>query len=302
MYKTTKPFVIKVVTPLHAGSGQDLGIVDLPIQRERHTSYPKIEASGLKGSIRDHFRNSQKTEKKDIDIIFGPEKSGDHAGALGFTDAKILLFPVKSAKGLFAWITCNDVLNKFKTDLKLCEIKTDFTIPKNPNGECIVTENSNLKINDNAVVLEEYAFKISQTKIDENLIKILESFTAIDNLNEQLLILSNDDFKDFVNLSTEVITRTKIDVKTGTVAKGALFSEEYLPAESIMYSLAIASSIFTTNDKKKDFLNGKSDKEAVISYWVDNVPKIMQIGGNANIGKGIVEIVIPKMEDTNANN
>ena len=124
MYKTTKPFVIKVVTPLHAGSGQDLGIVDLPIQRERHTSYPKIEASGLKGSIRDHFRNSQKTEKKDIDIIFGPEKSGDHAGALGFTDAKILLFPVKSAKGLFAWITCNDVLNKFKTDLRYINFLT----------------------------------------------------------------------------------------------------------------------------------------------------------------------------------
>jgi CRISPR-associated protein Cmr4 len=105
-----------------------------------------------------------------------------------------------------------------------------------------------------------------------------------------------------VNLSTEVITRTKIDVKTGTVAKSALFSEEYLPAESIMYSLAIASSIFMTKDKKEQFINGKNDKEAVISYWEENMPKIMQIGGNANIGKGIVEIVIPKMEDTNANN
>jgi CRISPR-associated protein Cmr4 len=40
-------------TPLHAGSGTSLGIVDLPIQRERTTGYPMIQASGLKGCLRD---------------------------------------------------------------------------------------------------------------------------------------------------------------------------------------------------------------------------------------------------------
>ncbi|HRI29847.1 MAG TPA: hypothetical protein PK715_17435, partial [Chitinophagales bacterium] len=28
-------------TPLHAGTGDDLGFVNLPIQRERHTDFPK---------------------------------------------------------------------------------------------------------------------------------------------------------------------------------------------------------------------------------------------------------------------
>jgi len=288
--KNAKPFVIKVITPLHAGSGQDLGIVDLPIQRERHTSYPKIEASGLKGAIRDNFRKSPEANEH-LDLIFGPEKSGDHAGALGFTDARILLFPVKSVKGLFAWVTCNDVLKKFKTDLELCEIEVDFDIPIISDGECIVTENSTLKINNNAVVLEEYAFNISDKKVDEKLLKFLEDFTAINNLKDQLLILSNDDFKDFVNLATEVITRTKINPKTGTVATGQLFTEEYLPAESVMYSLAIPSSIFVKQEKKENFLSGKDDKEAIMDYWKKNAPKVMQIGGNATIGKGIVEIV-----------
>ena len=53
MFRLAKPFFIRTITPLHAGTGQDLGIVDLPIQRERHTSYPKIEGSGLKGAIRE---------------------------------------------------------------------------------------------------------------------------------------------------------------------------------------------------------------------------------------------------------
>ncbi|MEW5822118.1 MAG: RAMP superfamily CRISPR-associated protein, partial [Cyanobacteriota bacterium] len=55
MYKQAKPFFMIVQTPLHAGSGQDLGIVDQPIQRERHTSFPKIEGSSLKGAIREVF-------------------------------------------------------------------------------------------------------------------------------------------------------------------------------------------------------------------------------------------------------
>ena len=63
MFKQAKPLFLIVETPLHAGSGSDLGIVDLPIQREKHTDYPKIEASGLKGSIREIFDTQAKSGK-----------------------------------------------------------------------------------------------------------------------------------------------------------------------------------------------------------------------------------------------
>jgi len=55
MFKEAIPLFIRAITPVHAGSGNDLGIVDLPIQREKHTGFPKIEGSTLKGSIRDFF-------------------------------------------------------------------------------------------------------------------------------------------------------------------------------------------------------------------------------------------------------
>jgi CRISPR-associated protein Cmr4 len=61
MFKKAKLFFLLAETPLHPGSGGDsTGIVDLPIQRERYTNFPKIEASSLKGSLREAFSNANK--------------------------------------------------------------------------------------------------------------------------------------------------------------------------------------------------------------------------------------------------
>jgi CRISPR-associated protein Cmr4 len=68
MYKKAKTFFMVLETPLHAGSGADLGIVDLPIQRERHTGIPKIEASGLKGCIREAFEGYIEKDKRKWEI------------------------------------------------------------------------------------------------------------------------------------------------------------------------------------------------------------------------------------------
>ena len=47
--------VFYTLSPLHAGSGQAVGAVDLPIQRERHTGWPHVQASGVKGAFRHWF-------------------------------------------------------------------------------------------------------------------------------------------------------------------------------------------------------------------------------------------------------
>jgi CRISPR-associated protein Cmr4 len=291
------PFIIKVMTPLHAGSGQDLGIVDLPIQRERHTDYPKIEASGLKGSIRDSFRKSlRENQEQAMSFVFGPETSGDFAGALGFVDAKILLFPVKSVKGTFALITCKQVLKQFFDNLKIIGLDHAMSLAAPADNECVVPSNSQVVLRDK-IFLEEYCFNVSENKVEVDFLQLLEKVTKLENLADKLVVLPDDDFKEFVNLSTEVITRTKIDVNTGTVKDGHLFTEEYLPAESILYSLAIPSSIFAPQEDKKDFVGTKSDSQAVLDFWIDNMPSYLQIGGNATIGKGIVEILINREQN-----
>jgi CRISPR-associated protein Cmr4 len=130
--------IIHALTSLHPGSGTALGIVDLPIQRERHTGWPIIPGSALKGIIRDACRKktTKEEEKKKLLIVFGPENvqeassDNSYAGAVSFTDARILAFPVRSLKGVFAWITCAGLLKRLKRDLSLCGLQNEInTIP-----------------------------------------------------------------------------------------------------------------------------------------------------------------------------
>ncbi|MGI6776494.1 MAG: type III-B CRISPR module RAMP protein Cmr4 [Acetivibrionales bacterium] len=312
MYKTLKPFFIICETPLHVGSGNDLGIVDLPVQREIHTNYPKIEASSLKGSIREEFRkqlnegklkqiNGKNIDKNDFFLAFGPDEGDLHAGALGFTDARILLFPVKSMKGVFGWITCKNVLERFKRDLEIAGIKDIPEIPKQSS----MVKDSNLKACDNKVVLEEYTIdELSEDDTCEVFAKWLAEKIfpeeVPDNykywrekMKKDILVVENNDFNDFVTLSTEVVTRTKIDTITGTVKSGALFTEEYVPSDSVFYSLALSSPVF--NKEKGVFQeNGKPEEELVMEFFEGELPKIVQIGGNATLGKGITRMSILK--------
>lgn len=307
MFKRVKPFFLTVETPLHAGSGTDLGVVDLPIQRERHTGFPKFEGSGLKGGIREAFENndaeievdSQKVkicDKDVISLVFGPENGDDHGSSIGFTDARLLLFPVKSMKGVFAWITCPKVLGHFVTDLNLAEIKG---IPELPDENTVPT-NCKLLFEDNKVVLEEYTFVVNKDeKCSRFALWLSNNVTPkgsifkywIEKLQKDLVILNDDDFKDFVNLSTEVITRVKINNETGTVQTGALFTEEYLPSETILYSLILTNPVFIEKGKDKKIFtkkNGKNEEDLVMEYFVNGLPPVLQLGGNSTIGKGIV--------------
>ncbi len=313
MWRIATPMFIIAETPLHPGSGGELGIVDLPIQRERHTNFPKIEGSGIKGCIREAFENSIKeieinsrkvkvNDKNLISLVFGPEDGGAHAGSIAFTDARILLFPVKSLKGIFAWITCPQVIERFKEDLRIAgyDLK-DFPSEIQPNT---IPQNSTITIS-SKVILEEFTYEVKDDGNTGKLAKWLAEkiFPKKDSndvykywrekLEKDLVVLSDDDFREFVTNSTEVIARTVIDSTTGTA--GNLWHEEYLPQDTILYSIAMASPIRVEKDDKKGiFKSENSEEEAkkVIEFFTKGIPEIIQIGGNQTIGKGIVRIQI----------
>lgn len=109
-------------------------------------------------------------------------------------------------------------------------------------------------------------------------------------MTKSLVVLPDDDFRDFVTLATEVITRIKIDPATGTAKSGALFTEEYLPQESLLYSLALGSPIFGTGGNGTLFAVEGKEAEAVLDFWQTGIPAGLQLGGNSTIGKGLVRI------------
>lgn len=165
------------------------------------------------------------------------------------------------------------------------------------------------------IVLEEYSFPVEQQNKDKLTCwseftnwmgcKIFSSeSTMADLMAEQTVLLPDDALRDFTELSTEVATRIKIDPLTGTVKKGGLFTEEYLPAESVLYALAMASplpgqsrkSFFPEQDNKttapspEEQPGGLQEAAAVLKFFFDHVPAVIQLGGNATLGKGITRV------------
>lgn len=297
--------IYKCETPLHVGAENSIGIIDMPIQREKHTGFPKIEASSIKGSFRNAFNKSIENSTS-TNSLFGTENDVNaYSGSLIFSDARIFLFPVKSQKGLFAWITCPYVIERFKKDLEINNIKCSLcenNIEVNNNDEAIIFSkdsnivNKDIKNSREFILLEQFKYKVEyrEKNIIFDLIEKSIGIEAyiIEKLRNDVVIVSDDVFSYFVNMSTEINTRIKIG-DDGVVEKGKLFTEEYVPAETIMYSF-IDNSCEIYNQE----LNNKAEEKNIIRKQFDDYIKglsYVQFGGNRTLGKGIVKVIKPQV-------
>lgn len=304
MYTKAYPMFLRTISPLHVGSGNDLGLVDLPVQRERHTGFPKIEGSSLKGGLRESFELKERLgngagEKNEdfkmaVEAIFGPENPGNenYMGALGFTDARLLLFPVRSVRGVFAYLTCPFVLKRFAEEMEIARIK-EVPVVKETKRALIPDAGKsflvlNPKDSSRQIVLEEFPFEVAESPDLQKWTKKVSSFLGIEEewLGGRLVLLEDNDFADFVKNSTEIVTRIRIDHKKGTVAEGALFNEEYIPAETVFYSLVLCGEVHLPPEKNHVFQTA----EEAFQFFCKNLPSVVQLGGNATIGKGITRI------------
>jgi len=291
MYKKSGVLTFYSETPVHVGTGQSVSYVDLPIQRERHTSFPVLWSSGIKGVIRD-LASREWNDKEKVELIFGPENEGsEFASCMSITDAKILLYPVRSLKGVFAWITCPLVLRRLKDDITSVGLNKDLNISEFLNvtdGEALVFGDDLIVKDKNEVVLEEFAFEAEERELgglEEFLSSLLPNNELTSKLKEHLVIVSDNVFKDFVNYAVEIRTRIRIDQAKGTVKDKALFSEELIPSESVFYSLVFVGEPFGKNGK----LNSADDVfKEIKSLFEGN--GLIQLGGDETTGKGYMRV------------
>jgi len=291
---------IHAQTSLHPGSGTALGTVDLPVQRERHTQWPVIPGSSLKGILRDACRPpaSNAEAREDWLAAFGPEtaEADKHAGALSLTDARILAFPVRSLRGVFAWITCSAVLERLQRDLNLDPSKSNsLELPQSWPGKdkALCQQNGPLLVDGNKLVLEEFEFErtgdANNTVADWVSQRAVADDATRKRLKSHLVVLHDDDFTHFVRHATEVVARIALDYERKTVKGTALFYEEFLPAETLFYSVVLASA-----SRREG--HDKSASE-ILKYLRDNLPPILQIGGDETIGKGLCAVRLDNGKD-----
>ncbi|HXG20574.1 MAG TPA: type III-B CRISPR module RAMP protein Cmr4 [Methylomirabilota bacterium] len=288
MFEATSMLFIYVETPLHAGTGRGLGAVDLPIQRERTTGYPIVQASSIKGRLRAEAKG--KISDPEHQAIFGPETSNasDHAGALSAGDARLLLFPVRSLAGVFAWVTSVDALARFQREAAMVGLALNWGVVPAPGREEAYVSGNKLKAGE-SVVLEEFSFTPRQEKTVEAIGKWLADNALPgtdeykywrDAVPQKLCILPEDAFRDFVLYGTEVQTHVRLDPEKKTVQSGALWTSESLPVDTLLYAPLMAT---------------KSRNEVKLSA-TDILKKIdlnlsrTQLGGDETTGQGMVAL------------
>ncbi len=272
---------IHALSPLHAGTGQGIGVIDLPIARERSTNLPYLPGSSLKGVLRDHCLDESVCKR-----VFGAESSERelYAGSLQLTDQRLLLMPVRSLAGTFAWATSPLILTRFKRDLDGAG-QSSPALPSKPNcNQIFVTAGSKLEMN-KKVYLEDLDLNAEKNDCLTEWAKWLGErvFEKDDTwkkmLSERLALLSDDIFNFIVSTATQVTARIKMDSKTKTVSKGGLWYEEALPAETILSGMAVATEV-------------KSRKDEVFDTLREIIKKPVQLGGKATVGRGLCRVML----------
>jgi CRISPR-associated protein Cmr4 len=304
---STQLLFVHARSPLHAGTGQGVGAIDLPIAREKATNIPYIPGSSIKGPLRDR---SETVDADRTRVVFGPktDSASDHAGAAVFSDARLLLLPVRSLAGTFAWVTSPYLLRRFKQDaadagvaaVKALEVpqpksvndqleglvssagSADVAQPNNHHGGVLKLPNKNLIVLEDLDLLwtpnddvRKWAKEIGQLVFDP---------TWQNLLLERLCVVHDDVMTFLLETATEVVARIKINDDTKTVQKGGLWYEESLPTETVLVGLVSSSNGRAQGTEPMDanavscFIHKRAHGQSI------------QLGGKATVGRGLCQL------------
>lgn len=113
---------LECLTNMHVGSEDtNYNIIDNEVQRDPITNYPIINASGVKGALRQYFLENEEWQDK-VEIFFGSDVKGKSSpGRLKFLNAEMLALAVRASKGEepYYLITTETALNRYEKNCRL---------------------------------------------------------------------------------------------------------------------------------------------------------------------------------------
>lgn len=286
-----KIFHVHALSVLHVGTGQGVGVVDLPIARSRATNLPLIPGSAIKGVLRDELPLPGERERV---TLFGPASTAafedTHAGALAVGDAQLLLLPVRSFNGVVAFATCPFILTRYARDLA----GRAPEVPALSDVGVAVAGGSGL-VRAHRVLLEDldlneapaagdqasaWAAHIARALYPEG---VAEAESWRQAFVRHFAILPDGVFSFLADTATEVRARVRINDETRTVARGALWYEENLPAESVLWGVMGVSQSRNRN-------HAASAEE--LAALLPGGEQLVQIGGKHTVGRGLCRLLI----------
>jgi CRISPR-associated protein Cmr4 len=221
----------------------------------------------------------------------------------------LLLFPIRSLVGVFAWATCPFVLERFKREMIAAGFQIGWQVPNPANRHQALVAHDDTIVADGKVVLEEFAFEKQKDDSAEQIANWLRDNAFPQSgeyedfrkwLPKRFVILPDDAFRDFTQLATEVIARIRLKPETKTVAEGALWTEEHLPSETLLYAPIFVNKPLAPKDTVPDEFKENNEPSAakVLEFLkgltTPNTDKPyldrLQIGGDETVGRGIVKV------------
>jgi CRISPR-associated protein Cmr4 len=294
---------VHALSPLHAGTGQGAGVIDLPTAREKATGLPFLPGSSLKGALRtrcsilNHNNNSNKCQ-----LLFGtsdPADDNSQAGLVQISDQRLLLLPVRSLAGTFAWVTSPYVLRRLQRDITDAAIASspDTLVPDvNAIETCyLATSAQDSKIvfkglhHPSKVYLEDLDLHISEDNPSGATAwarRIARQVFPADTdaewrhmLLERFCLIHDDVFNFLMTTATEITARIKLKEDAKAVIRGGLWYEETLPTETILSGIAL---IPPSKERKLD----------VFAELKTLMGQPLQLGGKATVGRGLCHVQI----------
>ncbi len=264
MRATTKAYIINAVTNMHPGSGEaNFGIVDRQVQLDVTDKLPTVNASGMKGALREFYEHAWGEKDPKVKYVFGAgnkdankEEKVHAAGQYVFFAARFLVLPVRSSHRPFFRATTLSILNDFIDNLAIFGATAEHAAAKSAlqHLQSVTVEEGApvIFVPDQGVVLEDLPAVNKSADVS----------AAEALLGENIALFHENDFKDLVE-DLPVIARNCLENGIST----NLWYEQVLPRESKLYCL------ISQQDHADEF-------EQVL------LKQPIQIGANASIGYG----------------
>ena len=289
----TRLFHLHALSALHCGTGQPAGVVDLPIARAKATRLPMVPGSSLRGVLRDAVA------QEDVATLFGPTNTDDDtnsfAGACAVGDATLLTLPVRCLAGVVCYATSPFILSRYARDRRRAGLQVPVV---NPGQSQVAVPQQSVNLvqgktgpaapeASGQIVLEDLDLTARKDGAAAQWAKLLAGVAypddedAREDFTRRFAVLP-DDVMDFLSeTGTEVRARIAVDPDTGTVKRGALWYEENLPAESLLWGVfALTASLREGDQRSEDDL-----AKAVPS------DELLQLGGKSGVGRGLVRFI-----------
>ena len=246
-------------TPLHVGCGSSVGAVDQPVVRERHTGYPVIPGSSIKGVLADLWLDADFKRTTEGKRLFGQDDNNEAAksGSLAIGEAKLLAFPVRSARGCFALVTSPVCLERYARDAGIAE-----SVPAVPAKKCLAA--ADVVFEGKAVVLEEYRFDAAGEfpTAWAKIISSIQDDAVLKGSETRLVLLADEDLAFFAQNACQIAQHVGIDPESGTAAQGKLYNQEEVPSETLFYAPVTSQR----GDDDLKLLRDRVNAEALLQF------------------------------------